>query len=450
MFKFLFLFRAHFGDSRLKEIESLAYISHTDMPISWNWNEEVYAYYGGDIGPDLVQPAPLFLDHSSQTHELTSDQGPDPIRTLPQEWADLAKQSIGCRGLFLILGEGTTRSACKNQARKMATHFSHHIDDSWCVRFLFLGRQGRLHPKERVDRIEDFADIFETLTTHYPVDLVHPKHEFWMVEDYRTLYGVKPTHEQAHRYLLLYKVNPSASSYSGIEVTEKLQLTQRPFINTTTMEAPRSIMMAHLAGATHNTSIVDPFCGSGSLLVAAATLGAKTVGSDIAVDLLSTRPRVIKMPASQGRPDRGKEKVCMYDNFDELQLDHPLLLPGLDIMSPQSASQLIQANQGMLYDAILTDPPYGIREASSESTSEMAHILMDLAQHILVPQGRLVFLCLLDGTIHEVNPVHQHYYEAFYHWGRQYGLTLFSFGLERFNVRQFRATVALIKSDIKP
>jgi tRNA G10 N-methylase Trm11 len=424
----VFVFRARFGDSRLKEVESLAHnLNHvSDSP--WPWNHQVQASYGGDIGPSLVQNAPLTSDY------------------YPKQLATMINKSISCRGVFFVLGHGKTLSDCVEKVRDVASTLYDRIDGTWCIRFLLLGRKGNLHPTERLTRIEAFADVIDGLTKR-SVDLNNPKHELWLVEDYRTLYNVKPTHKQAKEYWLLQKINPYHRQRSGKDLATQLQLTKRPFLNTTTMPAQRALIMAHLACAGKDQMIVDPFCGSGSLLLAAAALGAKTVGSDLAVDLLSSRKRALKIPASIGRPHRGIEKVCIYDNFDELNLKRPILISGLDASSEQTSNLLIQANQGHKYHAILTDPPYGIRESSTDSHVVITQNLMNLGKRILVQQGRLVFLLLLSGHGHEIAKIDQIQRLIYSDLGQKNGFTLFSFGLAKFNAKQLRATLVFIKSE---
>ena len=52
-------------------------------------------------------------------------------------------------------------------------------------------------------------------------------------------------------------------------------------------------------------------------LLAAAALGAWTVGSDLDWRLVSDNRVPIRIPATRDRPDRGVEAVRMRDNFDE-------------------------------------------------------------------------------------------------------------------------------------
>ena len=56
--------------------------------------------------------------------------------------------------------------------------------------------------------------------------------------------------------------------------------------------------------------------------------------------------------------------VSYGDSFTELGLEQPTLLAGLDIQSADVVPQVLLANHGQRYDAIVTDPPYGFGSPS--------------------------------------------------------------------------------------
>ncbi|CEQ43013.1 SPOSA6832_04905 [Sporobolomyces salmonicolor] len=92
-------------------------------------------------------------------------------------------------------------------------------------------------------------------------------------------------------------------------------LKKRAYIGTTSMESEASLLMANQALAAPGKWVYDPFAGTGSMLLTSAAFGAMTFGSDI-----------------DGRQMRGK------------------------IISQQHPFRV-----GELFDAIVTDPPYGVR-----------------------------------------------------------------------------------------
>ena len=425
----VFLFRAQFGDSRLQEIASLGTVLHGVAPTDWSWNKDVHAYHGGDIGPDLIQFAPQ--DSSFP----------------PQVWADIAHASVSCRGAFVVLGEGENLAACIQSVRSVSSSLYQRIDGSWCFRFFSLGRQDRLHPTERTEKVEKFAEVIDVLH-HRPVDLERPAHELWLLEDYRRKYKVSESPQDAKYFWLLHRIKGSHEDNSGIDKVSQLALTKRAFINTTTMSPARGLLLAHLALADSGMTVVDPFCGSGGLLLPAAILGAKVIGSDIDTVVLSNDRRRLKMPRSNGRPNRGVEAVSIYDNFYELDLAMPLLLPGLDAFDAATPEQILRANGGRLCDAILTDLPYGIRESKPFANIENVEKLLQLAEGILKTAGRLVFLCVVEGEMSNLHWLAQEQNQQYRELGVVYGFHLLSLGVERFNARLFRLNVVFVRKSI--
>jgi len=135
------------------------------------------------------------------------------------------------------------------------------------------------------------------------------------------------------------------------DLIDKHDLKKRPYISTTSMDAELALVTANLALAGHGKLFLDPFVGTGGFMVAAAELGAVTLGSDI-----------------DGRSFRGKGKGLdkgvgknfvrygLQDRFgDCLTSDltnSPFRWPGK--VSGLKSSRWL--------DGIICDPPYGIRE----------------------------------------------------------------------------------------
>lgn len=122
----------------------------------------------------------------------------------------------------------------------------------------------------------------------------------------------------------------------------------------------------------------DPFVGTGSLLVSAAKLTrCYVVGSDIDIRIVRVRAILAPLSCSRGpkrtpptethqhqpqlattaQPADGRS---MRDNFEQYGLGVPELLL-LDTSRPA-------VRPGMaLYDAIITDPPYGVRAGARKT-----------------------------------------------------------------------------------
>jgi tRNA (guanine10-N2)-methyltransferase len=102
--------------------------------------------------------------------------------------------------------------------------------------------------------------------------------------------------------------------------------------------------MVNLACVTRGSFVWDPFVGTGSLILAAAALGGTTWGTDIDY-------RVVVL---------GKAGANVFTNFADRRLPHPELL-----RCDSSASALVPHRP--FFDAIVADPPYGVRAGARRS-----------------------------------------------------------------------------------
>ena len=136
---------------------------------------------------------------------------------------------------------------------------------------------------------------------------------------------------------------------SSRHLIEKHDLKKRPYISTTSMDAELALISANLALAGPDRLFLDPFVGTGGLLVAAAELGAVTIGSDI-----------------DGRTFRGNGRGVekgIGANFRQYEIEDRF---GDCVISDLTNSPLrdgsgTPADRGWL-DGIICDPPYGVRE----------------------------------------------------------------------------------------
>ncbi|KAG0139522.1 hypothetical protein CROQUDRAFT_446930 [Cronartium quercuum f. sp. fusiforme G11] len=120
-------------------------------------------------------------------------------------------------------------------------------------------------------------------------------------------------------------------------LVDRFDLKKRAYIGNTSMEAGLSLLMANQGLVRTSSYVTDPFTGTGSMLYAAAWFGAFVFGSDI-----------------DGRPIRGKERsirdsAAQY-GVSEKMLDFAIF----DMMQHPWRTE-------SLFDAILCDPPYGVR-----------------------------------------------------------------------------------------
>ena len=122
-------------------------------------------------------------------------------------------------------------------------------------------------------------------------------------------------------------------------------------------------MLANLGRVRRGALVYDPYCGTAGTLVAAGAMGARVLGADLHAPALRgqlrTRsgPSKATQPAVQGIP----ETFAAYG-----------LAPPLGLLHGDSGEHLrfVRRAPAGLFDAILTDPPYGIREKPAEVADE--------------------------------------------------------------------------------
>lgn len=99
----------------------------------------------------------------------------------------------------------------------------------------------------------------------------------------------------------------------------KLDIKKRKFIGNTTMDPTLALLMANIAKVDLGATVLDPFVGTGSLLLAAAEFGGFVVGSDIDYLTLHARTR----PSRVGQKKRAEDESFVA-NFEQVYLCHLL------------------------------------------------------------------------------------------------------------------------------
>lgn len=186
-------------------------------------------------------------------------------------------------------------------------------------------------------------------------------------------------------------------SIKGRGGIDQYGLKNRRYLGPTSMDAELSFVMTNLGQVERGSVVFDPFVGTGSILLSCALRGAYCVGSDIDLRVL------------RGRSE--DENVCA--NFAQYGLPRPEL-----VRTDNAIYHRHYRRHEPLYDAIVCDPPYGIRAGARRTGSRLAtpkpvleehrhdHIaqtkpyavsdvmadLLDMASRTLVPGGRLVYV----------------------------------------------------------
>ncbi|KAF9100577.1 hypothetical protein BGX29_006471 [Mortierella sp. GBA35] len=163
------------------------------------------------------------------------------------------------------------------------------------------------------------------------IDLKKPEEEFQLIADY----GIDPNVHIAHTFYMGRLVG-----HGKRDLIDKFNVKKRKYIGNTTMDAELSLIMANQALCAPGKLVYDPFVGTGSFLMTCAHFGAMTVGSDI-----------------DGRQIRGKGKASIQSNCEQYGLKGRVL----DALVFDVCHAPWRRFKEGLFDAIVTDPPYGVR-----------------------------------------------------------------------------------------
>lgn len=124
--------------------------------------------------------------------------------------------------------------------------------------------------KEKVQKIE----TFDYLPLKSEANLKNPDVEWWYIE----FYGLDANNKSEIPEAILFG---RWIADGQRHLIKELSLKKRKFIGNTSMDAQLSLLMANQALVQSGDIVLDPFVGTGSLLVSAAKFGGFVMGSDI-------------------------------------------------------------------------------------------------------------------------------------------------------------------------
>ncbi|KAK2957726.1 putative tRNA guanosine-2'-O-methyltransferase [Blattamonas nauphoetae] len=225
---------------------------------------------------------------------------------------------------------------------------------------------------------------------HPVIDLKSPDTSFYVIEDRFSEEHPNNPFPHPPRFLICREV-----AVGPRKLLKQFDLSKRRYIGTTSMKAHLSFICANLGLVRPGSLVLDPYCGTMSIGLSCAAFGGTVIGGDLDI------------PCIRGKPERN-----IFHNFQDQHLPRPDLVIVDQTRSPFALRPI--------FDAIITDPPYGIREGcktigtkqtptpQAESTaapsdgmtfqptvqhslSSTLSELLNFASQTLVMGGRLVF-----------------------------------------------------------
>jgi tRNA (guanine10-N2)-methyltransferase len=290
--------------------------------------------------PELESLARLFnhrLHYNVQEHD---PERPFLMVTLPsaKAAADIASRSVLIKGFFEKWAEGETYEALLASLEKYPKEaIAVHGAEDKSFKFVVDGFGRKYSNSERIEIMKRFSH----LPLKGKISMEQPDNEFWIIEDVgnNVVKGVPPRN--------LYFARQIAEG-EGRGIIDKYSLKRRGYLGTTSMSSEWSLLMANQALAQVGSFVFDPFVGTGSILVGCAHFGAMTIGGDI-------DPRVLRGDTKLNQQVT-EGTTSIFTNFAQYDMQDKLV----DLVACDS-SRPCWRRSVQWYDAIVGDPPYGVR-----------------------------------------------------------------------------------------
>ncbi|XP_056142671.1 tRNA (guanine(10)-N2)-methyltransferase homolog [Lampris incognitus] len=305
-------------------------------------------------------------------------------------------RSICAKSAFELWGHGRTHSELRTSLLKYPVeNISPYMEKDSTYRINVETFNKTLEFQNRLERI----DAMDYLPFEGTVSLKNPQHIFCLLEDY----GTDPNNIPEQPFYIYFG---RWIADGQRELIRSHSVKSRHFIGNTSMDAGLSFIMANHARVKENDLIFDPFVGTGSLLVACSHYGAYVFGTDIDYNTIHGKGRSSRKNQKWRGPDENiRANLRQYGTETSF----------IDVMVSDASKPVWR--EGALFDAIVTDPPYGIREATRRTGSHKettkppddfcgeSHVPVSMAYHLsdifadllnfsarhLIMGGRLVY-----------------------------------------------------------
>lgn len=363
-----FILHPDYHEFRLQELESLASCFGVDSKDLWvsnlpeyvSWHEERYE-------------RPLGSDHSNSFVWVR----------LPGDGVALSilERSILVRGFMQVWSSGETHEGARRvlmedgYVRREFLDKYIHDETDFCWKVRSVGK--KLPREEQVSRMNYYGFLFRGTER---VNLESPSLTLGIFEDWRCFGGAEAGRS---RGISKEEISRVRSSLKRVYVGRVIQtrgsreagenkslwwlryaLNRRPILGPTTMDNELAFIMCNIAQVKRGDFVFDPFCGTGGILISASHFGATCFGSDLDLRVINgwlcsyVNPHMIR-----DKTLREDHPRSIYSNFDYYGLERPGILR-MDISQSSLRPSWI--------DAIVCDPPYGIRATSRTTNSSQS------------------------------------------------------------------------------
>lgn len=267
--------------------------------------------------------------------------------------ARLIRRSILTQAIYDYWGSGDSLDDLHRDVKARSAHlWEQYAADSW--KFNIDSFQGNRSNATR----RDIINSFRYMPLSGPIKMKDPDQEYTVFEEWSSdspRLGI-PNPDRFHFGRLLGR--------GARDMVARFDLKKRPYISTTSMDSELALVTANMVLAAPGRLFYDPFVGTGSFPIACSAFGALSWGSDI-------DGRAVRGSGNDARAEakRGlvKGEKTLRGNFKHYGILDRL---GDVFTSDLTNSPLRRFSFGMggqggrarLFDGIVCDPPYGVRE----------------------------------------------------------------------------------------
>ncbi|KAF9227411.1 tRNA guanosine-2'-O-methyltransferase [Gyrodon lividus] len=376
---YLFVFAQAHEEFRIPELRSISELNHFEIGFSR------YAQ-PGELAKAAKRPF-MILELDEEEHART-----------------LAKRCVLIKSIYEFYAQGSNYVELHEANKHVRSRWECYIPDT-SFKFTVIGYNHGLSQRQQRDMIESFS-YMDFLGK---IDMKEPEITLGVFEEYESDRRPDGQRNRDGEFIQAYfgRLIVEGTARSLIKMFD---VKKRNYFGNTSMEAEISLLMANQTQASPGKLVYDPFIGTGSMAYTTAYFGSHVYGSDIDGRQMRGKaktPGIMRAAAQYGVADRIMD-LCTFD------VTH----------NPWRC--------GGLFDAIVTDPPYGVRAGAkrlgrkkprkdrprpqisrpnpdepfipSTKPYELSILIADLillSRYLLKPRGLLVFFLPTVTEIYE-------------------------------------------------